>query len=159
MISRLFQRLCLPGLVAAAMMLLLTACALPFDSERQYISSIASHAQRTLSTLNTLQRLLGEPQLDNQEWVNQVERETETLRGLIEEARRIEPPEQFANFHQSYMDMVGNLEQLAITVEQGLALRNNQMVQQGQQLTDQGLQRVDELRERVLSLSSQFLDR
>jgi hypothetical protein len=57
------------------------------------------------------------------------------------------------------MDMVGNLEQLAITVEQGLALRNNQMVQQGQQLTDQGLQRVDELRERVLSLSSQFLNR
>lgn len=133
----------------------LVACEGPFSAERQYVSTMYSHARRTLDTLNTLQDLATNAQLGDDAWEAKVNVQMRTLRNLIAEARQITPPSRFASVHASYLGMMDTLEQMAETYDKAMELQNNEQLQQAMRLLNQAKEEIDRLRNRIEELSQQ----
>lgn len=144
------------GILLVLMIAVLGACTMPFQAERQYLSTMYNHVKQTLDTLNTLQDLAADPKLGDAAWESQVESEMKTMRRLIKEARAMNPPEQFIGIHDSYLNIMNNLEDMADMYDKAMELRNNQYLLQAKQLMRQAEQSIETLRSRFENLRKEY---
>ncbi len=128
-----------------ALLLLLAACALPFDAERRYLSLILTHAQSTISLIQELQTQLASPRIGEQPWESQINGNIAALRIQTAEARRLDPPPAFADFHRSYLSIMDSLDAFIDALNQAMALRDNSAVRQTLQQLDQANRAIDQL--------------
>lgn len=126
-------------------LVLLAACALPFDAERRYLSLILTHAQSTISLIQELQTQLANPRIGEQTWESQVNGNIAALRIQTSEARQIDPPPRFAEFHRSYLGVMDSLDGFIDTLNQAMALRDNRRVRDTLQQLDQASQQIDQI--------------
>jgi hypothetical protein len=154
MISQIIRRLSLSFALLVTTIVLLSACNM-FSPERHYLSSMFNHARRTLDTLGELRALTSEPDLNSEAWINDVENQVSTLRGLLNEARAITPPPRFEGVHNSYLDMMDQLEIVVEAYEQAIELRNNDRFQQALGLLEQVQRGIDTIVQQFETLQQQ----
>ncbi|NJL34226.1 MAG: hypothetical protein HC893_10625 [Chloroflexaceae bacterium] len=106
-------------------LLLLAACALPFNEERRYLSMIVTHARSTAQILQELQTLTTQANLGDRVWETNVNGQLAALELQIAEIRTVTPPAQFASFHQRYLDTMNTLEQGISLYSQAMALQQS----------------------------------
>lgn len=82
-----------------------------------YVTAVLEQTQRASTSISTLSGLVGNPQLADATWREQVSREIAALRVVASEAQSLTPPEALAGTHQSYLDALTQLDQTLITVE------------------------------------------
>lgn len=106
--------------VGAALILGGCAGAAPLVNGANYVSAVLNQTQRAGTSISTLSSLVGNPQLADAVWSQQVSQEIAALRVVTSEARGLTPPEALAGPHQSYLDALTQLDQTLITVEGAL---------------------------------------
>ncbi len=151
----LSPRRSLPALLLAAVLALLSACAVPFEPERTYLSNVFDHMRRTISTLNELQILASSPRLDDPAWRDQATAELGQLNQLINEADAMDPPPRLADVHNSYLDAIGSLRQITDLYNRAIELRDMVPLQQAEQMIEQQSENIESLRERMNQLEQQ----
>jgi hypothetical protein len=145
----------LPALLLAAVLALLSACAVPFEPERNYLSNVFDHMRRTISTLNELQILASNPRLDDPAWRGQATAELEELNQLINEVDAMNPPPRLVDVHNTYLDAIGSLRQITDLYNRAIELRDMVPLQQAEQMIEQQSENIENLRERMNQLEQQ----
>ena len=107
--------------ISIATALFLAGCAVPLADEANYVSTVLSQVQRASTNITTLSALASNPQVNDPAWREQVSKQLVELRDIAIAARALTPPASLADAHQSYMSTISQLEQIAISVEQGIA--------------------------------------
>jgi hypothetical protein len=106
--------------VGAALILGGCAGAAPLVNGANYISAVLDQTQRAGASISTLSSLVGNPQLADTAWRQQVSQEIAALRVVASEARTITPPEALAGPHQSYLNALAQLDETLTTVERAM---------------------------------------
>jgi hypothetical protein len=145
----------LPALLLATVLALLSACAVPFEPERNYLSNVFDHMRRTISTLNELQILASNPRLDDPAWRDQATAELEELNQLINEADAMNPPPRLVDVHNAYLDAIGSLRQITDLYNRAIELRDMVPLQQAEQMIEQQSENIENLREEMNRLEQQ----
>lgn len=135
---------------------LLTSCTNPFSAEQEYIQTIVGHTQRTLSTINELNKHAAQPKLTDSEWISEAETQLNTLRDLVNEAYTIVPPERFGAFHQQYLSHMDTLKQVTDKYDQAMEFRDNEVLQQALSLLERGKEQISNLRVQAKQLKEQL---
>lgn len=108
-------------IIVAALFLGGCAGAAPLLNGANYVTALADQTQRAGASISMLSGLVGNPQLADAAWRQQVSQEIAALRVVAGEARALTPPEALAGPHQSYLDALTQLDQTLITVEGALS--------------------------------------
>jgi hypothetical protein len=127
-----------------------------FSAERQYLSTMFNHAQRTLATLSRLQELASDAKLGDSVWEGEVDTHVRTLRGLVDESRQIVPPAQFDGIHRSYMDVMDRLQEMVDLYDQAMEIRNNQQLQQARRMLEESQGKINDLVQQLEALQARL---
>ena len=101
--------------------LFLAGCAVPLADEANYAAAVLSQVQRASTNITALSALASNPQVIDLTWREQVSKQLVELLVIASAARALTPPEALADAHQSYISIISQLEQIALSVEQGIA--------------------------------------
>jgi hypothetical protein len=106
-------------LLSVGVALILGGCAgaAPLVNGANYVSAMLDQTQRAGTSISTLSSLVGNPQLADATWRQQVNQEIAALRAMASEARALTPPQALAGPHQRYLDALTQLDQTLTTVE------------------------------------------
>ena len=99
-------------------------------TEDEYTIEIAAIALELITTVNGLDQMLSNPEIDDPDWVTTINLAIEDINTLCDEACQIEPPDSMADIHIVNLESISNLDSAAGLLADGIDEKDIDLVNQ-----------------------------